>query len=241
MIGNVWDIFLYQPLFNFLIWIYNNWTNANFGWAVVYLTVMLRIVLLPFTLITERDRIKNEEIAAEIKRLEQVYRNDPILKKEQIRKALKERRVNPWAKVIVLGIQLLVLILLYQVFLRGITGEKILKILYPAVHFPGVINLNFLGFDLAKRHDIIWPGMVAIFLMVETYVEFRRYKTALSQSDLFYFILFPTAVFFTLWWLPMVKSLFVLTSMLFSAIIYQFSKVFFGRKKDGEKSTHSAH
>ena len=59
-----WNVYLYQPLFNFLIWIYNNWTNMNFGWAVVYLTLILRFVLLPFTLINERNRVRNAEIAS---------------------------------------------------------------------------------------------------------------------------------------------------------------------------------
>jgi hypothetical protein len=41
--------------------------------------------------------------------------------------------VYPWAKSIVLGVQGLVFVLLYQVFLRGITGEKIIKILYVGI------------------------------------------------------------------------------------------------------------
>ena len=35
MILNLWNDLLYQPLFNFLIWIYNTWTDGNLGWAVV--------------------------------------------------------------------------------------------------------------------------------------------------------------------------------------------------------------
>ena len=38
-------------------------------------------------------------------------------------------------KLFSLGVQVLVLILLYQVFLRGITGDKMMKILYSWVDF----------------------------------------------------------------------------------------------------------
>lgn len=223
----IWNDFLYQPLFNLLIWIYNNWTDSNFGWAVVYLTVVLRIVLLPFSFINEYNRLKNEALYREIKQMEKVYQNDQEIKKQEIRKIFKQRRVQPWAKVVVLLIQALVLVLLYQVFLRGITGEKILKILYTFVDFPGVINTNFYGFDLGARHNVIWAGAVGLFLLIEIYITYRRFKGGLNKQDLTYFILFPLAVFFTLWLLPMVKSLFILTSLFFSLIVGSLSRLFF--------------
>ncbi len=231
MLIAIWHDFLYQPIFNFLIWIYNNWADHNLGWAVVYLTIILRLALLPFTLVTERAKAKNEDIAAEIKRIEHDHKDDAIIKKQELRHLLKGRRVRPWSKAIVLGVQVLVLVLLYQVFLRGITGEKIMKILYPFIDYPGQINTMFYGFDLGQRYDLIWPGVVAIFLLVEIYLDYRKYKFGLTKADLAYFLLFPAFSFFALWLLPMVKSLFILTTMTFSVIISQFSKVIFRPKK----------
>ncbi|HYE60235.1 MAG TPA: YidC/Oxa1 family membrane protein insertase [Candidatus Kapabacteria bacterium] len=238
MFGTFWHDFLYQPLFNLLIYVYSNWTNFNFGWAVIYVTILLRLALLPFTLVTERDKIKNQELAAEIHRVEKQFHNDQVIKKDEIRKILRKRKVHPWAKIVVLGMQLLVLILLYQVFLRGITGEKILKILYPSIDFPGKINTMFYGFDLGEPHNILWAGLVWIFLFGEIYLDYRKSKPKLRKSDLLYFIFFPTGVALLLYMLPMVKSLFVLTSMVFSVIIYQFSKMLF---KDKPKPTAAAH
>ncbi len=226
-----WHDYLYQPLFNFLIWIYNDWTDMNFGWAVVYLTLILRLVLLPFTLLNERNSVKNAEIAAEVTKISKEYQADPILRKEEIRKLLKKRRVQPWARVVVIGVQLLVLVLLYQVFLRGITGENILNTLYTSVDFPGVIDTNFYGFDLAKRHDYLWAGAVGFWLLAEIYIDLQKKKASgLKKGDLLFLLLFPVSVFLVLWYLPMVKSLFILTSMLFSVIIAQISKVLFSSK-----------
>lgn len=221
-----WNDSLYQPVFNLLIWIYNNWTDQNFGWAIVYLTIMLRVVLLPFTIVTEQGKVKNEELYQEVQRIDKEFNRDVILKKQEIRKVLRKRRVYPWAKFISLGIQGLVFILLYQVFLRGITGDKIMKILYTGIDFPGKINTIFYGFDLAKRYDILWPGMVAVWLAVEIYVMMRG--KAANSSDLLYFVAFPGFIFLILWWLPMVKSLFVLSSLIFSFIIHQIMKVILG-------------
>lgn len=220
MIIDIWDTYLYEPLFNLLIWIYNNWTDQSLGWAVVYLTVLLRVVLLPFTIISERNKMKNRELEKEIVRIDKEFQNDPILKKEEIRRTLKNRRVKPWAKSVTLGIQALVFILLYQVFLRGVTGEKILQILYPSVDFPGVINTMFYGFDLARYYDALAAGIVALWLAADIYWTSRRNKEKAMRADLIYFVLFPFAVFLFLYLLPMVKALFVLTSIVFSVIVH---------------------
>jgi membrane protein insertase Oxa1/YidC/SpoIIIJ len=230
MFYTFWTDFLYQPVFNALIWIYSNWTDASFGWAVVYLTIILRVVLLPFTIIDEASKAKNQALSKEIEGIEKSFQNDPIMRKEEIRRILKKRQVQPWAKAIVLGIQALVLVLLYQVFLRGLTNDKIVKILYPFINFPGTIKTNFYAFDLAARHDWLWAGTVAIWLLVEIYLGYRHRRHGISKSDLAYFLVFPLFVFLLLWWLPMVKSLFILTSILFSVIVGWFIRRLFRTK-----------
>lgn len=197
------------------------------GWAVVYLTIILRVVLLPFSLIDEYNRVKNEALYKEIKGLEKVYQNDQILLKQEIRRVMKKRRVQPWAKMVVLGIQLLVLVLLYQVFISGIRGNNIVRILYPSVTPPSEINTNFYGFELGMKNDIIWAGAVGLFLLIEIYLKYRRLKGGISKSDLTYFILFPLFVAVLLWMLPMVKSLFVFTSIAFSAVMGGIMTMFF--------------
>ncbi|MFH1286311.1 MAG: YidC/Oxa1 family membrane protein insertase [Candidatus Magasanikbacteria bacterium] len=240
MIIEIWNTYLYEPMFNLLIWMYNNWTEESLGWAVIYLTIMLRIALLPFTVISERSKIKNQDLYEDVEKLAKEFQNDPVLQKEEIRKALKNRKVQPWAKSIALGIQALFLVLLYQVFLRGVTGEKVLRVLYDSIEFPGVINTYFYGFDLGARHDVISAGIVACWLAIEIYLGTRKAKAGVMRADLAYFILFPLTVFLFLFFLPMVKALFVLTSMVFTGIVRGFLKILMPKKKSEEKVEKSA-
>ena len=226
MILEFWQTFLYQPLFNVLIWIYANLTDQNLGWAIVYLTILLRLVLLPLTIKSERNKSKNTLVAKEIIQLDKDFAKDHVLKKEEIRKVLKKHKISPWSKAVVLGIQGLVLVLLYQVFLRGITGKKIVEILYPFIEFPGQINTDFYGTALGDPYNVYWSGLVMAVLMVEIYFDFRKRKSGLAKSDLTYFFLFPGFVFLFLYILPMVKALFILTSILVSIVIHNISKVF---------------
>ncbi|PIT86707.1 MAG: hypothetical protein COU33_01650, partial [Candidatus Magasanikbacteria bacterium CG10_big_fil_rev_8_21_14_0_10_43_6] len=222
MFAELWNEFLYRPLFNFLIWMYNNWTEGNMGWAIVYLTIFLRLALLPFTIVAERNKIKNRVLVDEIKKIEKGYKKDPILKNQEIRRVLRDKKIKPWSSVVSLGVQLLVLLLLYQVFMRGITGErvKILRLLYDFVDYPGTINTLFYGFELNMTHDGLWAGLVMVFLLLYIYGEYHQYKVKLTKGDLAYFLLFPILSFLVLYYLPMVKSLFVLTSLAISVLIH---------------------
>lgn len=237
MLGELWNIYLYKPVFNFLIWIYNNWTDQNMGWAIVYLTIALRMLLLPLTLISEAGKAKNEELEKEVGQLEKEFHYDAVLKKEEVRRLLRTRKVKPWARTLSMGIQGLVLVLLYQVFMQGITGERMIRTLYQSVDFPGRINTNFFGFDLGAPHSLFWAGLVGVWLAAEIYVDFRKSKGELNRGDMFYFILFPLAIAFFLWILPMVKSLFVFTSIVFSFLMHLIISPFFsGGKKEEKKS-----
>jgi membrane protein insertase Oxa1/YidC/SpoIIIJ len=209
-----WHDFLYTPLLNVLIWLYNGPALGNLGVAIIYLTIAIRIVLLPFTVVSERSKILYEKLGEKIKKIEHDFKNDSIQRNEIIRQTMKEHRVSPWAKVVVLGVQALILVLLYQVFIGGINGK--LGDLYSWVVRPDYINTIFLGFDLGKR-SLFWSGLVGIVLFLEIYFDHRGRK--LTKSDVVYQVAFPGAVLFALWILPMAKSVFILTSLFFSFIV----------------------
>ncbi|EKD43492.1 MAG: hypothetical protein ACD_72C00251G0001 [uncultured bacterium] len=237
MLSLLWNNFLFQPLLNALIWIYSNITDHNLGWAVIWLTVFLRVLLLPLTIVSERNALKQAKVEEEARAKAKAFRQDAILQQEEIRKLMKKNRISPWAKVLALLIQLLVLVLLYQVFVRGISGERLAKVLYTWIDFPGKINTNFYGFEIGKVHDWIWSGITALYIFAYIILENRKNKHWESSQVVFLF-LFPIFTFGALWILPMVKSLFILTSMVFSDIISLLIYVLFSPKKEKHAGGH---
>ena len=208
-----------------------NIADKNLGWAVVWLTIFLRLILLPLTVISERDAARHKKAEEEAIKTAKAFKTDPIIQKEEIRKLMRKHKISPWAKVLTLGIQLLVLILLYQVFVRGITGERLIKLLYSWVDFPGKMNTIFYGFDIGKTHDWFWAGIAAVYLFMSIYISGHKEKH-LETSHATFLILFPLFTFFALWALPMVKSVFILTSMIFSDIISVIRMVIFPIKEE---------
>jgi YidC/Oxa1 family membrane protein insertase len=216
MFHTIWHEFLYTPLLNSLIWLYNGPAFENLGVAIIYLTIAIRVILLPFTIVSERSKLLYEKLGQKIEKIGHDFKNDHIQKKEAIRKVMREHRVSPWAKVMVLAVQALILVLLYQVFIGGINGK--LGDLYSWVDRPDFINTDFFGFDLGAR-TLFWSGLVGAVLFMEIFIDYRGRPTGLTRSEVAYMIFFPAAVFLTLWILPMAKSVFILTSLIFSMFV----------------------
>lgn len=214
----IWNDWLYAPLLNALIYLYNGIAGQNLGVAVIFLTIILRIALLPFTVASVRNEGFYEKLDEQVKKIRRAFKNDPVLQKQEIRDFLHKNRIHPWAKAVVLGVQILVLVLLYQVFLGGINFNKLIE-LYPWISRPDFVNTNFLGWEIGERYTYFWPAIVAVVLYLEIYFEQRPRHGSLMNSDLVYRYFFPLISFLALYILPIAKSIFILTSLLFSLMM----------------------
>lgn len=224
MLHFIWNDYLYAPLLNVLILIYDTLGQGNMGWSIVILTVLLRLVLVPLSFISERNAAKYESITEEMAVVSHYLKDDPVGRRETVRGLLKRKKIRPWASVLLLGIQFLVLVLLYQVFLGGMNPAKFTA-LYPSVIRPDVINTSFFGIDIAHR-NIILAALVAVLLHIEVLIGQRKHPEGPSRGDILFRYIFPIAVFTILFSLPAAKSLFVLTSMAFSAVFHLFRPLF---------------
>ncbi|MFA5134112.1 MAG: YidC/Oxa1 family membrane protein insertase [Patescibacteria group bacterium] len=233
MIFTFWHEYLFRPVFNILIYFYNEYTAQNLGVAVIYLTILLRLVLLPFSVVSVWKQAFYKKLSKEIGKIAEAYKNDPVMQNQETREFLKRHRVNPWSKAIVLGVQALTLILLYQVFLGGIRGEKMDQ-LYSWVRHPDFVNTIFFGFDLGAK-NFLWAAAVGVFLFVEISLEQRGKKQILMNSEIVYKYFFPIFCSVLLYILPMVKSLFILTSLIFSAIVVNGIQLLFNLMEGDEK------
>jgi len=205
------------------------------GWAVIILTVFLRFALLPLSIISQRDVIRQRKVEDGAMVAVQSFKKDPIAQKDEYRKIMRANRISPWAKVTVLAIQFLVLVLLYQVFMSGIFGDRLVRVLYPSVSFPGAINNDFYGSDIGQNHNVFWALIVAIYLFVYNLILKITDKNW-RRSEAIFLFLFPLFTFTALWILPMAKSLFILTSMVFSDILTFIREIFFPQPETAEES-----
>ena len=235
-IGFIYSEYLVRPLFNILVWIYSNYAQENFGYAVIIFTIGLRIVLLPLTVVGEWSKVKYKRFLERAKDLERTFKGDRIALKSELRRAMKEYHLKPWAGTLVLIIQAFVLVLLYSVFKVGIKNGFLVSSLYSWVLVPGRLNLDFFGFNVGQS-NFLWALAVGAWLFLDILYAQRKQKK--EKKDLIYAILFPVFSIAVLYALPMIKSIFVLTSMAFSAIISVIEFFILAPKKGEDREGHA--
>lgn len=153
---------LFRPLFNLLVGIMNIDPTHSVGIAIIMLTIIVRLMLLPPSIHQARQMHQNQtKMAAlqkDIAKIKKEHKDDSGKQAQETMKLYREAGVNPASGCLPLLIQLPILIALYRVFLTGITPESF-SYLYPFVAAPSVVQQVFLGIDLAEPS--VFLGAVA--------------------------------------------------------------------------------
>jgi len=152
---SLWNTIFYQPLFNLLVWFYNVIPGHDIGLAIIVVTVLIKVLLYPFSLQSLKAQKSLTDLQPKIDELKIKYKDQ----KEEMSKAMmnlyKENKVNPLSSCLPVLIQLPFLIAVYQVFIHGL-GSQGLENLYSFVANPGHINPVSLGFlDLSKSNIVL--------------------------------------------------------------------------------------
>jgi len=150
----LYHIFLYEPIFNLLIWLYNIIPGNNIGVAIIVLTVLIRVVFFPLTKKSIQAQKSLQDLQPKLESLKEKYKNN---KEEMARATMqlyKEHKVNPASSCLPMLIQLPFLIAVYRVFTVGLTNADF-SILYPFISQPDSIHTFVLGMDLASPQWIL--------------------------------------------------------------------------------------
>src|SRR3989344_7923531 len=134
---------LYRPLYNALVFLTGLAPGHDIGIAIVLLTILVRIVIFPFTHRVLITQIKMKELEPAIRKIKETYKNNTEEQNKKMMELYKEHGVNPLSGCFLLLIQLPILIALYHLFWKGIMAGG--GDLYSFVSMPGQINMNFLG------------------------------------------------------------------------------------------------
>lgn len=151
----------YQPLFNALIFLVWALPGNQVGWAIIILTLVIRIALLPVTVHTARVQARMRLLQPKIDELRKQHKDDKTLQSQAMMQLYKEEGVSPFSSCLPLIIQLIVLIVLYNVFRNGLTTEHF-DALYSFTPRPNELNTHFFGVDLGKPDKLILPLLAGL-------------------------------------------------------------------------------
>lgn len=152
---NFFYVILYQPLFNCLVFLYNYIPGHDFGVAIIFLTIIIRIVLYPVSVKAVRSQKIMQKLQPQMQEIQKIHKNDKEKQAREILEIYKREKINPFSGILLALIQLPILIALYKVFWQGLNPNE-LSILYPFVANPGHINPLFIYLiDLSKPNLVL--------------------------------------------------------------------------------------
>lgn len=151
----MYQTLIYQPILQTLLWLYHA-MGDNLGFAIIAITLLVRTVLIPFTLPSLRSAKKMAALKPELDALKKKYGSDPKIFQQKQLEFYKSHQVNPAAGCLPMIAQFVVLIALYQVFMNSLNGGG-----------SGIGDTQFLSWNLKdKDTTFVLPVLAGVLQLL---------------------------------------------------------------------------
>lgn len=179
--NTLWTTLIYQPLANALLLLVSLLPGGNIGFAVILLTILVKILLLPLSYQSLRTQIAQKKIQPQLEVLKKTITNRQEQAKA-IMELYKKNGIKPFSSILILLIQLPIIIALYTVFLRGV--DVITPLAYGGFPLPDVISSTFFGINLTEK-SILLAIIAAItqFLQIHFSPMMRMSRNDVVNKD----------------------------------------------------------
>lgn len=157
----LYDTFVYYPLLNALVVLYDSIAFEDLGLAIIFLTVLIRILLFPLFQKSMRHQVVMQAIQPKLKKVQEEHKNN---REEQSRAMLalyKEHHINPFSGFFFILLQLPILIGLYQIFLQSLNSTDFVG-LYSFIPHPSTLNATFLNLINLRSPSIVIVALTAL-------------------------------------------------------------------------------
>jgi YidC/Oxa1 family membrane protein insertase len=135
---------IFQPLidvFEAVLKFFHNSLGVPWGWAIVLLTVVIRLLLLPLTVKQFHSMQQLQRHQPEMKAIQAKYKDDKARQQEEMMKFYKENNVNPLGSCLPMVAQLPVFISLFYM-LRNSLRADVCPLVQPHHFVKGVAVIN---------------------------------------------------------------------------------------------------
>lgn len=163
----------YDPIYNLLVTVLTYTPLHDIGAAILIVTLIVKIILLPLNLSALRSQYIMKKIEGEMNALKEEHKASPQEASKKMMELYKREKVNPFASLLVIIIQIPIIFALYRVFSHGLVFDP--ASLYSFLHFPENLHTLAFGlFDVTKRNIV-----VAVLAGISSYLLARRQTAAM--------------------------------------------------------------
>lgn len=178
----LWEEVLYKPIFNTLIYFISVIPGHSLGWAVILLTLLIKLILLIPNQKALKAQKKMQKVQPQLDALKKKYQNDPQRLAAETMEIWKKHKVSPMGSCLPILIQFPILIALFYVVKDG------LGFINPYLVYGGLqgfdaslIQTHFLGLDLTQVNIIILPIIIGLLQFIQ--MKLSVGKTLKNQTE----------------------------------------------------------
>lgn len=183
--------FVSAPLFSVLLWLHGIF--GNWGWAIIALTFIIRMLMFPLTFKGMMSMQRMKEIAPRVKEVQAKYKGDPQRMNAAVMDLYKKHNANPVGGCLPMLLQIPVFFAIYRVLLN-------------AVELQGASWLAWA--DLSKMDPyFILPLLMGATMWYQQHITPNNFTDPMQEKVFkwlpviftFFFITFPAGL--VLYWL----------------------------------------
>lgn len=184
MLGNLFHTVLYKPMYNVFVLLIDFLPSSDVGIAVIILTLLVSLIILPITLRATRTQVKTKMLEPRIKELQKRLKDNREQQALEMMEIYREAKVNPFSGFFLLLVQLPIVIALYYVVGRSGLPEINLENLYSFVPAPETVNVFFLGLVDVTKKSVVLAAIAAAAQFVQTNIMLAASKKEKEKADL---------------------------------------------------------
>ena len=227
-IVNFFDFFLYFPLFNSLVLVYDYIPGHDFGLAIIFLTIIIRVILYPLSVKALKSQKTLQSLQPQLQELQKKYKDDKEKQAKETLELYRREKINPFSGLFLALVQFPILIALYRVFWNGLKPKE-LSNLYGFVVNPVHINAIFLNMVDLSKPSLLFAVLAGILQFFQTKMLLPKLTkdqgkgadiAVMMQKQMVYFFPFITVII--LLRLPSALGLYWIVSGIFSIVQQYF-------------------
>lgn len=174
--GELFTTIFINPLINVLVAFYQLLTYVHtpyaLGFAIIALTIFIRLLLVPLSAAQIRSTHKMQKISPHLASVRDKHKDDKRRQQEEMMKIYKEHNINPVSGCLPVLVQIPILWSLYTVLTQivGANSDKAIQsinnVLYtPVLRLTHVWNTEFFGISLSAHPSQLVQSMPLILLV----------------------------------------------------------------------------
>lgn len=177
--------FITKPFLNFLVFAASWLPGHNLGWAIILLTLLVKLLLFLPTQHALEGQKKMQLIQPKMEEIKKKYKGDAMKIQEETMKLWKEAGVNPWQSCLPTLVQFPVLIGLFTVIRDGSHLALSQHLLYPVYrNLDWTFGTNFLGLDLLSPNIWIMPILLLVLQFLQMKLTFAIAERRKKRQDI---------------------------------------------------------